>query len=58
MTLAVKKLHPRLRSKKQLAHRPSGHGAGHWASRTALWKWKRKERRKRLIAAESRRDNR
>lgn len=48
----------RLRSKNQLAHNPSGIGKGRWHSRTALWKSKRKDRRKRLIADASRRRNR
>jgi hypothetical protein len=48
----------RLRSKRQLAHRPSGFGHGKWHSRTTLWAYKRKARRKRLIAADSRRQNR
>lgn len=48
----------RLRSKKKLAHKPSGHGIGKWHSRTSLWAYKRLSRRKRLIANESRRRNR
>lgn len=48
----------RLRSRTQLAHKPSGHGIGRWHSRTSLWASKRKDRRKRLIANESRRQNR
>lgn len=48
----------RLRSRKQLAHKPSGIGKGRWHSRTALWASKRKDRRKRLIANASRRRNR
>lgn len=48
----------RLRSKKDLAHKPSGHGKGRWHSRTSLWLSKRKDRRKRIIAAKSRRANR
>lgn len=58
MTLKIRKISPRLRSKKQLAHKPSGHGIGRWHSRTSLWKSKRKDRRKRLIADASRRRNR
>ena len=48
----------RVRSKKEMAHKPSGFGKGRWHSRTTLWKSKRKDRRKRLIAAASRRANR
>ncbi len=48
----------RLRDKKKLAHRPSGHGKGKWQSRTTLWAYKRLSRRKRIIAADSRRENR
>lgn len=48
----------RLRSKKALAHKPSGFGKGKWHSRSTLWAYKRKGRRLRLIAAESRRRNR
>lgn len=48
----------RLKSKRDLAHKPSGFGKGRWHSRTALWKSKRKDRRKRLIANASRRRNR
>lgn len=48
----------RLSSKWQMQHKPSGHGKGKWHSRTALWAYKRKARRKTLIAAESRRRNR
>lgn len=48
----------RLRSKKDLA-KPSGHGKGKWHSRTTLlWAYKRLSRRRRLIAAASRRRNR
>ncbi len=48
----------RLLSKKQMAHKPSGHGKGRWHSRTSLWASKRKDRRKRLISDASRRRNR
>lgn len=48
----------RLRSRYQMAHKPSGHGKGKWHSRTSLWAYKRLSRRKRLIAAASRRANR
>lgn len=48
----------RLKSKKDLAHKPSGVGKGRWHSRTSLWKAKRKARRTRLIADASRRRNR
>lgn len=60
MSLIIRKLGKalRLRSKKQMAHKPSGHGKGRWHSRTTLWKSKRKDRRKRLIANKSRRLNR
>lgn len=60
MTYTIKKLpkSSRLRSNKELAHKPSGVGKGRWHSRTALWKSKRKDRRKRLIADASRRRNR
>lgn len=48
----------RLRSAKQLEHKPSGVGKGRWHSRQALWRAKRKDRRKRQIAAASRARNR
>lgn len=58
MTIKFLRVGRRLRSKRQLAHKPSGHGKGRWHSRTTLWASKRKDRRKRLIANESRRRNR
>lgn len=60
MTFTIRKLgkSKRLSSKKQMAHKPSGHGKGRWHSRTSLWASKRKDRRKRIIANESRRRNR
>lgn len=60
MTVKIRKLGKalRLRSKKDLAHKPSGVGKGRWHSRTSLWASKRKDRRKRLIANASRRRNR
>lgn len=48
----------RLRSRKKLAHKPSGFGKGKWHSRTTLWLYKRKARRLRRIAESSRRRNR
>jgi hypothetical protein len=48
----------RLRSKMALAHKPNGHAIGKWHSRSTLWAYKRKSRRKRLIADASRRANR
>ncbi len=48
----------RLRSKKSMAHKPTLTGKGKWHSRTALWAYKRKSRRKRLISDASRRQNR
>lgn len=48
----------RLRSKYQMAHKPSGHGKGKWHSRTSLWAYKRHARRRRLMADASRRRNR
>lgn len=60
MSLTIRKLGKakRLRSKKALAHKPSGHGKGKWHSRTSLWAYKRLSRQKRLIANASRRRNR
>lgn len=58
MSLTIRKLSKRLRSKKALAHKTSGFGKGRWHSRTALWASKRKDRRRRIIANESRRINR
>ena len=58
MSVTIRKVNPRLRSKRDLAHKPNGHGIGKWHSRTTLWKWKRLARRKRLISNESRRRNR
>ena len=60
MSLVIKRFGKakRLRSKKHLAHKPSGHGKGRWHNRTTLWKSKRKDRRKRIIANHSRRMNR
>lgn len=60
MSVVIRKLGKarRLKSKTQLAHKPSGHGKGRWHSRTSLWASKRKDRRKRLIANASRRRNR
>lgn len=48
----------RLRSKREMAHKPNGRGKGKWHSRTTLWAYKRKARRRRLIADASRRRNR
>lgn len=48
----------RLRSIKQIVHHPTLRGTGKWHSRRSLWAYKRKARRKRLIAAASRRANR
>jgi hypothetical protein len=48
----------RLRSKRQLKHKPNGHGIRRWHSRTTLWKSKRKDRIKRIVASASRRANR
>lgn len=60
MTVTIRKVGKdhRLKSKKDLAHKPSGVGKGKWHSRTSLWAYKRKSRRRRLIANESRRRNR
>ncbi len=57
VTIKVKKSH-RLRSRKDLGHNPSGHGKGRWHSRTCLWRWKMKARRKRQVSNLSRRQNR
>lgn len=48
----------RLRSRRQLAHKPNGHGKGKWHSRGALWAYKRHSRRVRQLADASRRANR
>lgn len=48
----------RLRSKRQLVHKPLRQGKGRWHSRSALWASKRRYRRRRLIANASRRRNR
>lgn len=58
MSVKIRKLTKRLRSKKQMAHKPNGHGQGRWHSRTTLWASKRKDRRRRIIANNSRRANR
>lgn len=60
MTLTIRKWGKarRLRSKKQMAHKPMLTGTGKWHSRTSLWAYKRLSRRKRLIANASRRRNR
>lgn len=58
MTVTIRKINPRLRSKSQLKHMPSGHGDGKWESRASLWKYKQLTRRRRLIAKASRRHNR
>lgn len=60
MSVIIRKLGKsrRLSSKKQMAHKPSGHGKGRWHSRTSLWASKRKDRRKRIVSNESRRRNR
>jgi len=58
MTISIRKLNPRLRSKSQMAHKPNGDGKGKWHSRTTLWNYKRLARRKRQIAKASRRLNR
>ncbi len=57
MATTILKKSKRLRSKKAMAHKPSGHGKGKWHSRTSLWAYKRLSRRKRQIAARSRRIN-
>lgn len=56
MSLIVKKS-KRIRSKRDLAHKPSGSGKGRWHSRTSLWKAHRKSRRLRKIRAASRARN-
>lgn len=48
----------RLRSKDDLANKPSGHGKGRWQSRTVLWKARQKAKRKRAVAQGSRGRNR
>ncbi len=48
----------RLRSRWQMAHKPSGVGKGKWHSRTSLWNYKRAARRARKVADASRRANR
>lgn len=60
MSITIRKVGKarRLRSKRDLAHKPSGFGKGRWHSRTCLWKAHQKARRKRIIANASRRRNR
>ena len=58
MSIKIRKVNQRQRSKKTMAHKPSGFGKGKWHSRSTLWRWKRAERRRRQIANESRRRNR
>lgn len=60
MSVTIKKFGKsrRLRSKKELAHKPQKTGIGKWHSRTSLWAYKRLSRRKRIVANKSRRLNR
>lgn len=58
MSLTIRKLRKRLRSKRQMAHKPSGVGKGRWHGRATLWLYKRKSRRLRKIAEASRYRNR
>lgn len=58
MSITIRKISKRLRSKADLQHKPSGFGKGKWHSRTSLWNYKRLSRRRRLIANASRRRNR
>lgn len=60
MSITIRKLGKakRLRSRMQMAHKPSGTGQGKWHSRVSLWAYKRLARRKRLMADASRRQNR
>lgn len=48
----------RLRSKNDVRHRPTLRGIGKWESLACFWRYKRKSRRLRKIADESRRRNR
>ncbi len=54
----IRYVNKRLRSKKDLQHKPSGSGKGKWHSRTSLWQYKRLTRRRRLVSNASRRRNR
>lgn len=58
MSITVRKVNERLRSIRQLKHLPSGFGQGKWENRRSLWGYKRLARRRRQIAAASRRANR
>lgn len=58
MSFTIRKLSKRLRSRKDLAHKPTVTGQGIWHNMKTLWNYKMKSRRLRKIAAESRRRNR
>lgn len=51
-------MNSRLRSRTQLAHRPSWFGTGTWHSRATLWRYVQHRRRRNQQAAASRRRNR
>jgi hypothetical protein len=53
----IRRLSPRLRSKSQLRHFPSGYGKGRWQDLDTFWRSKMKGRRLRNIAEESRKRN-
>ena len=58
MAITIRRIHPRLRSRTQLAHKPSGHGKGKWQNIKTLWAYKTAARKRRNTAEASRRRNR
>jgi len=56
--MKIRYINRRLRSMKDLRHKPTQWGKGKWESIRTLWAYKRKNRRKKQIAKASRRRNR
>ena len=58
MTVVVRRIRKRLRSKRDLLKRTNGHGKGKWHGVRTLWAYKQLTKRRRKIAEASRRQNR
>jgi len=58
MSIIIRKLTNRLRSKKDIVHKPSGFGKGKWHDLKSLWTYKRAARTARKVASASRARNR
>lgn len=58
MSIQILKKSKRIRSKKEMAHKPSGFGKGKWHSRTTLWKSRLARKKRNAVASASRAANR